>query len=331
MPRHYAEQFSAQTEQWNGIRQQMSEQEPVRRRQRRSEPVTIETIASNDQNHNHLRRGGRVSRRLLLSIWLLVTLNFALLVVGLLLLIGRDNSTPIEPGEEQGLRLSLFQRAIEDAAFNGPDRVSHLLQPIVTSNPMLVWQDSEEEQWLKVVLWTDNEDYRQQYQALEGNEEGAVTAADRPRLWVTLAPQVQTFCERLQNDRQHDVSFRLKQYLGLNPSRRYERFVELWVKPDDLFRPCPDPETDDGYCNLSVEPGAVPEVKNVADYPAFLRTLSIESYHRDGTPWTRLGYTYDWAYGERGVGASEFMLVPNASYRVAASFSTDEYCGWDDK
>ncbi len=72
-----------------------------------------------------------------------------------------------------------------------------------------------------------------------------------------------------------------------------------------------------------------PRVKNVDDYPAFLRQMAVESYQSEGAPWTRLGYTYDWAQGNRGVGASEYMLVPDAGYRLAGSYSTDEYCGWD--
>ena len=142
-------------------------------------------------------------------------------------------------------------------------------------------------------------------------------------------PQVQDFCQKFlkQKDIERDsASFRLKQYFGLNPHRSYARFVELWVKPDDLFRPCPDPETSDTSCELELDQQNPPEVENVPDYPAFFRQLVTGSYSPGGAPWTRLGYTFDWIRGQRNVGASEYMLVPEAHYLVADSFSTDEYC-----
>jgi len=37
---------------------------------------------------------------------------------------------------------------------------------------------------------------------------------------------------------------------------------------------------------------------------------------RTAASWTALGYTYDWAHGERGIGASEFLLAPGPAYDV---------------
>lgn len=35
---------------------------------------------------------------------------------------------------------------------------------------------------------------------------------------------------------------RLKQLLGLPPTATNSYFVKFWVRPNDLFRPCPDKE-----------------------------------------------------------------------------------------
>lgn len=246
------------------------------------------------------------------------TLILGGIAIGLLaLLVWRSFDTPPTTAGS----LTIFQRAIEDAA--QPDRqdISHQLQAITPSNPTLVWR--EDSRWLKVVSWMSEPAFERYFAHLVGDPRGSRTPPDKPVVWVTLAPEIQAFCRTLQVD---DPTFRLKQRLGLDPNRRYERFVELWVQPDDLFRPCPDPETNDSACELDFRPGHTPRVKNIPDYKRYFEGLSAALYRNDGAPWTRLGYTYDWAYGRRGIGASEFVLAPDVPYVVDATYSTLEYC-----
>lgn len=141
-------------------------------------------------------------------------------------------------------------------------------------------------------------------------------------MWVTLVPELQRFCQRLGIK---DPTERLKQYLGLNPNSQNSLLVEMWVAADDLFRPCADPEVSDSACTLrsSDTPATV---KNVPDYQHFLLSLYERSYRSDGAPWTGLGYTYDWAHGDHGIGASEYMLVPDASYEVLSVRNPPNYC-----
>ncbi len=217
--------------------------------------------------------------------------------------------------------LTIFERAIDDAAHPQTPDVSHQLQAITPANPGLIWSDDK--RWLKVVSWMSDKVFNARYAELVGDPAGARTPPGQPVIWVTVAPEMQNFCRGLHLD---DPSFRLKQRLGLDPNRRYERFVELWVQPEDLFRPCPDPEIDDNQCELDFPDGAVPAVKHIADYRGYFEGLRATLYRPGGAPWTRLGYTYDWAYGRRGFGASEFVVVPDAPYRVQDAYTTAEYC-----
>jgi len=123
------------------------------------------------------------------------------------------------------------------------------------------------------------------------------------------------------------MDLRLKQYLGLDPSWQYDVFVELRVDPDDLFRPCVDPQTDDTSCDYRFG-DQVPTVENIADYRDFYRDLYYKSFRGSvGVPWTRLGYTtYDWGNPGSNVGASEFILVPEAPYTTEAVVPTTAYC-----
>lgn len=286
------------------------------RRRRSSE--TVEPVVQQHRSHSR-----PVPKRLLIPVWLLVISNFVFLLVGMFYLGGQQNEAEDETVLlRENVHTSLYQQVIADAAYVGPERVSYQLFP-VEQNALLDWQEFQDEDWLKVVLWISEAAYQQRF--ADAGDEIQHTATELPTEFVTLYPQLQRFCRRFPIDGNYQVDFRLKQYLGLDPNRRYERIVELWVPAEDLFRPCPDPETDDRFCQL--EPGRTdPQVKNIANYGKFLRHLSLQSYHDEGRPWTRLGYTYDWAYGEHGVGASEYMMVPEARYRLAGSYSTSEYC-----
>ncbi|MCX7068479.1 MAG: hypothetical protein NTW85_12405 [Methylococcales bacterium] len=45
-----------------------------------------------------------------------------------------------------------------------------------------------------------------------------------------------------------------------------------------------------------------------------------------GVPWTGLGYTYDWGNDDSDIGASDFILMPNAPYQIKQVLTTHEYC-----
>lgn len=64
------------------------------------------------------------------------------------------------------------------------------------------------------------------------------------------------------------------------------------VRPDDLFRPCVDPEVTDDRCELDTT-GRVATVRNIPDYRAYYRNQYFKSFFGDGkAPWTGLGYTW---------------------------------------
>ena len=212
----------------------------------------------------------------------------------------------------------LFIAAIKEAAV--PTEVYTKLVSITPSDPRITWRD-ETKQRVLVVTWKSEDDSRKYFPVAGGV--GKTSENEAYVLWVTAAPQLKQFCQALGLTGAQ-LSRRLKQYLGLNPSRSYERFIEIWADPNEMFRPCPDPEPTDTQCNLSWS--GSPQAPRIADYRAFFRGLYESSYSTKGAPWTRLGYTYDWTPGANKVGASEFVLAPSSSYEVKASYTTDEYC-----
>jgi hypothetical protein len=212
-----------------------------------------------------------------------------------------------------------YTRAVNDAAVAESSEISDRLFAINSANQALQWQDGK----VLVVTWKSQSSFDANFknQSQTSPQEKYVT-------WVTAAPQVQAFCQGfVKNNPNEDLNLRLKQYLGLNADWNYDVFVELWVDPADMFRPCVDPEIDDASCQLKFAEDKVPAVKNIASYPAFYKNLYFNDFrYRPGVPWTGLGYTYDWGNPASPVGASEYILRPDSTYRIERVVETAEYC-----
>jgi hypothetical protein len=212
-----------------------------------------------------------------------------------------------------------YNRAINDAAVAEPSEITDKLFAINSANQALRWQDGK----VLVVTWKSRSSFDANFknQTQTSPQEKYVT-------WVTAAPQVQAFCrDFVKNNPGGDLNQRLKQYLGLNADWHYDVFVELWVDPADVFRPCVDPEIGDASCQLKFAEDKVPVVKNIADYPAFYKNLYFNDFrYRPGVPWTGLGYTYDWGNPASPVGASEYILSPGSAYRIERVVETADYC-----
>ena len=50
----------------------------------------------------------------------------------------------------------------------------------------------------------------------------------------------------------------------------------------------------------------------------------VWSYFESAYPWTRLGYTYDWADNQEEYGLSEFLIQNNSSVQVAYTVTMEE-------
>ena len=109
------------------------------------------------------------------------------------------------------------------------------------------------------------------------------------------------------------------QLLGLPANSTNTYFVELWVKPQSLFRPTPDNEITDTTALLNFPANAT------AYYKEWFNSNIISSYYPMKYPWTRLGYTYDWGDSTTHIGLSEFILKQNATASVKSVTSTVDY------
>ncbi|PPK84707.1 hypothetical protein CLV84_3869 [Neolewinella xylanilytica] len=212
-----------------------------------------------------------------------------------------------------------YTKAVADAANPRPEKVYRSLLPIVPDNGALVRRVIAGEEYVLVSSWKDDTTFYR-----NDSVSGFYHTGSYP-IWVTAAPQLRDICSPKHFGRREGVDLRLKQLFGMPPTVSKRYFVEFWVRPADLYRPCPDPEVEDGECGLAFTDRSTPE------HQEWINTQRLASYsHTDryaNYPWTQLGYTYDWSPRKRStVGLSEFVIGRNKRVVVNGIYTTAEYC-----
>ncbi len=201
-----------------------------------------------------------------------------------------------------------YQRAVEDAYDAQPDEINHELWAITPDNPQLIWREEKGQKQVLMVTWTSWNGY--------SDRVGQKMDLER-EIWVTAAPELQQFASQLDLS-PTSLTLRLEQYLGLPPHNGKTKFVQMWVDPREIFRPCPDSEISDTRCELQF-----PQRVSRA-HKDWLIDKMLTSYGEPGYPLTRLGYTYDWGSLETEFGASEFLIRKGAQVEIESVTETIE-------
>lgn len=208
-----------------------------------------------------------------------------------------------------------YLNAIKDAEIANSDEISKDLMAIVESNKKLVWKKEGSKKKVLVVTWTSWSGYF--------NWIGQPMTTTRD-IWITVVPDLKEFCKN-QHRHPRNLSLRLEQLLGLPPNNGKQWFVEIWVDPDDLFRPSPDPEITDYESELDF-PRPQKLLTISPSHIDWINDLKSKMYGEDGYPWTRLGYTYDWGNPFSEIGLSEFVISKGAVIEIHSISYTIDYC-----
>lgn len=213
---------------------------------------------------------------------------------------------------------TLFSAAMEDAKNPTPSEIYNNLLPII-GNDDLIDTIIDGDKYVKMVSWKGNPTYF---------PDSGKYNTDIYDIWVTAAPIIKDSCTRFYKTKK-DPNMRLRQLLGLQPLTVETFFLEVWVKPHDLFRPCPDNETSDTHCGLNL-----PDIVT-SEYREWFNDLRAIQYndctdtifHEYGYPWTQLGYTYDWSpENPSHVGLSEFVIKRQTDIYISGKYSNKTYC-----
>ena len=223
-----------------------------------------------------------------------------------------ETLTAADPGLQK-----TYEQAVSLALNPTPDKVFHNLVAIVSENGDLKWKEIDGQAYVLMVSYVSSFKY---YQGTVGKpyNTGQYT------IWVTAAPFVKDLCSDATWSG-GNLALRLEQLLGLPPGGSRAGFVQFWVRPQDLFRPCPDNEVTDRQCSLNIPADVEPW------YREWLNELRSQQYYfcppnKQGYPWTQLGYTFDWKDLAKPVGMSEFVIKENAVVYVESLTSTAQYC-----
>ncbi|MEH1837234.1 MAG: hypothetical protein V7L20_00340 [Nostoc sp.] len=224
--------------------------------------------------------------------------------------------------------------AIANTKIAEKDKIWKNLTAITKDNKKIIWEDNKVNSRLLVASWANGD----RYQPLVG-QDSEQTSKD---IWVTVAPELKDFCNKLSIFRQITLpkeitlSYRINQLLGLPPedSEKQEKrkVVQIWVEQRDLFRPTPDPEITDHEAEL-----------NFPEFSWFMSIISdkyknwfLNQLMTNDYPWTKLGYTYDWGKHSDwekidpkrpvNVGLSEFIIREKALIKIDSVSKVDDYC-----
>lgn len=230
----------------------------------------------------------------------------------------KNNTYPGYDSTQVAYLGGLFEKAIIDAQNPTPQKINTNLRPI-NDNATLLDTLINGERYIQVVSWKSHP---------SNYPNKGIDSTQGYDIWVTLAPVIKNRCNDIFKT-EKDPDLRLRQLLGLQPFTPETFFLELWVRPDDLYRPCPDNEINDTACELNI-PNTV-----TADYRAWFNHIRAVQYNdctdtdfnEYGYPWTQLGYTYDWSPDNLShIGLSEFVIRRDRYIYVRGKHTTRAYC-----
>lgn len=152
--------------------------------------------------------------------------------------------------------------------------------------------------------------------------------------WVTTVPELQNFCIDYTNSTpQGNLSARCEQRLGMWTSTTHTHVVEYYVEAKYIARPAPDNEITDSQS--AIDFGFTNQVQAIfpipinTDYYAWFTNNQANTYNPANSwaaPWSRLGYTWDWAYTNENasasnsiIGFSEFIIAGGTYYNNTGS------------
>jgi len=218
------------------------------------------------------------------------------------------------------------------AATRIPDakNISHDLVPILRSTPRLRW-NGQGQVLMASLAASDCKDHGPFCRDQTGKP---VTLTGE--VWLSAAPFLQDFCRSLPRSAATDLKLRLLERLGIAPDGvPVDVVVQMWIDPQDFFRPCVDPEITDRECTLSLTPDAGAGSGCPWAGSAWMCQNWENSYPSacgPGVspipfPWTGLGYTWDWSPDSlTHHGESEFVAPAGKTVTIESVTGIAEYC-----
>lgn len=212
----------------------------------------------------------------------------------------------------------LYANSVTDALYASVQEQVDTLWPIKADNPSLQWKTINGQSYVLLATFMR---FPGSYPA------GDSITNSWGESWLFIPAQMKrriggTFKAN------SDTTMRLCQLLGLPPvnSRSNTHIAEMWVSAQRLFRPAGNPDITKNTASAVLTNDATPT------YTGWFNSYIIFAYYRPlqpandfHYPWTRLGYTYDWAPDAKKVGLSEYVLQANSGIWVEKVSKVADY------
>lgn len=208
----------------------------------------------------------------------------------------------------------LYKNAVIDAMIADSNEISNDLIDINLNNSYLIWKNINGKKHLLVTTITTHQN------SYKVNDS---TTTFWGETWVTVVPEMLDYFSTYKYYTDSILQLNVLQLLGMPASDKKYIVAEFWVDADSLFRPCPDNEITDKKADLYF-----PTNSN-SEYKKWFNDNILYSYFPEENqiayPWTRLGYTYNWASGANEIGLSEFVVKKNTKIYIHSNQSIYDY------
>ncbi|GEM_PF-799082 len=202
----------------------------------------------------------------------------------------------------------LYAAAVEDAKTIEPEEILPVVS-VAENSPDVTWNEEGK------VLMLSMHKYPDSY------PEGTSVILKWGEVWTFTDKEIKAWY-RANKEGVSNWPLRFKQLIGLPLDSSYTHVSGFWVSPENLIRPAYEPDISKSVMtdHFAIQPS-----------PAFLSWFEGNmkwSYEESAYPWTRLGYTYDWAYNGKEYGLSEFLIQKDAQVDVAFTYTIDAFLDW---
>ena len=239
------------------------------------------------------------------------TINYSPLLLCTLLMLGmlvgckKDNVSPPELKPPVTSMNDLYKSAILDAMVADDAEIIDTLWALTPENTSLQWKTIKGKPH---VLMASFMRYPSSYPV------GDSITTSWGESWLFIPQQMKARIGA-SFSATSDTTMRICQLLGLPPAneRSNTHIAEIWVNPERLYRPA-------GSRVITTKTATAPLSNNSPEsFSSWFNNYIVFAYYRtlSGTtdyhyPWTRLGYTYDWAPKAKEVGLSEYVFQANS-------------------
>lgn len=201
----------------------------------------------------------------------------------------------------------LYENACKDAVFATQEKIKPIVD-IIKGSPGVKWNDNNQ------VLMCSFHHYPSSY------PEGETVITSWGESWLVSVKEFSNWY-KVEKGKFSDYMMRTRQIMGVDPNKAHTHISSFYVNPSDLFRPAFEPDITKQISELKLPDGASSE------FVSWFKNNTYYSYFEANPrlPWTRLGYTYDWAYNCNHYGLSEFVLKKNSSILIEKTLEVQQF------